>query len=371
MKIAMVGLSTYGQGAEYVMSSISSGLAERGHGVDVIVSGYQLEYQAKNPNDRPFDIGAAKLIQLKAHRARHSVFELRKIITAGRYDVVLCHSKPFETAIVFATLFMRNRPKIVNVEHLNIGVNDDGSLILPARGLRGKFGRFITNKFDAQLAVSRGQLEDIVRMSNYPREKLHLVYNPVACVGRPLTSCPSHPWLLSRDKPVVVAAGAFCFFKNHQLLIKAFAKACKEIESRLIIFGNGELRDDYEKLVCDLGITECVSFPGFSNNLPADLHAANCFVMPSLQESFSVVTVEALAQGVPVIATDCPYGPKEILNYGEYGNVVANNDVDELANAIIDVLAGKGINPEGFMTNKYSVENVCKRYEDVLGKVVA
>jgi glycosyltransferase involved in cell wall biosynthesis len=90
----------------------------------------------------------------------------------------------------------------------------------------------------------------------------------------------------------------------------------------LIIFGEGGLRSEYERLIEELGIGDSVSLPGFTNNLPAELKGGACFVVSSLIESFSVVLVEALASGVPVVSTDCPYGPGEILKRGKYGTLV-------------------------------------------------
>ena len=132
------------------------------------------------------------------------------------------------------------------------------------------------------------------------------------------------------------------------------------------------MRNEYERLIRDLGIEDSVSLPGFTDNLPAELKGASCFVVSSLIESFSVVLVEALASGVPVVSTDCPYGPGEILQRGKYGILVKNDDVTSLAEGILKVLRGEGIKPPPESYAPFTIDAVVDRYErameDVLDK---
>lgn len=374
MKIALIGASLYNQGAEFVLATVSRGLASRGHDVDVIVLCCHLDIAAKNPDVKPFDIGdKANLIVMKAKRSRSSVFELRRILTEGRYDIVMCHYAPMAIPIVLASVGLRDRPKIVYVEHLGgIGTDNRGRSVSPNRSLSQKLINAVMRSYDAIFAVSKGTCDAVNRTTGYPRDKIFLVPNPAINdlnANNALAEKPSHPWLIGSDIPVIMAAGAFCGVKNFELLIRAFARVRKNRPCRLIIFGEGPFRDVYNRLIDELGIKEFVSLPGFTNRLPSEMIGAACFVVSSYIESFSIVLVEALAAGVPVVATDAPYGPREILKDGKNGILVENNNEEALADGIQKVLDGKGIVPNVEMVRSFTFSSAAQKYEELLMQV--
>lgn len=374
MKIALIGTTLFHQGAEYVLATLARGLAAHGHDITVILSKYHEDWQKAHPEWKPFELPQeVRVIIQPKHRGRESVFSLRKIIKDNSFDVVMCHSGSYTYPLVLATRFMRFRPVLIHVEHGGgIGTDWLGNRVERKFSLSGSVKNFIKRFLDAQFTVSKGSADAIARMSGYPRECIYTVYNPAidSVFRRKMAEDPRHPWLLGGGVPTVVAAGAFCSLKNFELLIRAFAEVLKKRTARLIIFGEGPLRQDYEKLVAELGVADSVSLPGFTNNLPAEMKRAACFVVSSTIESFSVVLVEALAAGVPVVATDCPYGPPEILKNGEYGVLVKNNDVEAMAEGILKVLNGEGIQPTADMVAPYTVEAIVDRYEKAMKDVV-
>lgn len=374
MKIALIGTTLFHQGAEFVLATLARGLAAHGHNVTVILSKYQEDWQTAHPEWRPFELPVSvRVIVQPKHRARESVFSLRRILLDGHYDVVMCHSGTYTYPLAIATRLMSHRPVLIHVEHSSgVGTDIYGRLIKPRFSLVGAFKKWAKGKMDAQFAVSEGTAEDIARMSGYPRNRIFTVYNPVVddVFEKKLSQPSVHPWLTGSSVPVIVAAGAFCAFKNYKLLIKAFAEALRHRSARLVIFGEGPLRGEYERLISDLGVGSNVSLPGFTNNLPAELKSAACFVVSSTIESFSVVLVEALAAGVPVVSTDCPYGPPEILKNGEYGVLVKNNDVEAMAEGILKVLNGGGVRPTAEMVAPYTVDAIVGRYEKAMKDVV-
>jgi glycosyltransferase involved in cell wall biosynthesis len=121
-------------------------------------------------------------------------------------------------------------------------------------------------------------------------------------------------------------------------LIQAFALLRKQKLARLIILGEGESRPELEANIKDLGITEDVELPGFVDNPYAYMSRARAFVLSSLWEGLGIVVIEAMACGCPVIATDCPSGPREILERGKYGSLVSVGDVQALSVAMLEVL---------------------------------
>lgn len=374
MKIAFLGVSLFHQGAEYVLAALARGFAAHGHDVTVILSKYHEDWQKAHPEWKPFELGDnVHVIVLPTRRGRESVLSLRKVFKSGRYDIVLNHAASFCIPMIASTFLLKSRPLQVHVEHLSgIGVDAKGQRIEPRR----TFIRYLLNRLtfllDAQFTVSEGTANAITRMTGFPKDRIYTVYNPVIddvfkCKCQEL---PKLPWMMEKTVPIVVAAGAFSEFKNHSLLLRAWKEVIKKKNARLVILGDGGLRSEYERLIKELNIEDSVSLPGFTNNLPAELKGASCFVVSSFIESFSVVLVEALASGVPVVATDCPYGPGEILKRGKYGILVKNNDVTALAGGILKVLNGEGINPPQESHAPFTIDAVVERYERAIEDVV-
>ena len=374
MKIAMIGTSLFHQGAEYVLATLARGMAERGHEVTVILSKCHEVWQREHPDWKPFELGKhVEIIILDKRRARQSLFSLMKIFKKGRYDVVLCHSEPYAIILAILAFVMPTRPLFVNVVHGGFcGIDSNGNKIKPHFSLMGLIQKWLYARLDAQFAVSDGTSNAINRMTGYPRDKIFTVYNPVIddVFFAKLNSKPDHPWLDQSDIPVVIAAGAFCAVKNHRMLLHAWAAVTRRIKARLIIFGEGGLRTEYEKLIEKLGIGDSVSLPGFTNNLPGALKNAACFVVSSFAESFSIALVEALACGTPVASTNCPYGPAEILQNGKYGILVENNDSAGLADGIVQVLEGKGIAPTHESFECFTGETIVNRYEQAIENIL-
>lgn len=372
MRIAIVGTSLFGQGAEYAMASLARGLVARGHVVDVIVS--HIHRDLVERGRMPFQLdGRVGLVVLHVRRARWSVPELTFLLARRRYDAVMSHANTFVLPLAIAVRLSCSGARLIKVEHLGgIGCDSHGNALATPTGRMNLVWRFVRSSLSAQFAVSTGVAEAVARFERYPRERIYVVYNPVVDddFHRKLAV---EPVLLPddfRNRPVVMAAGAFCEIKHYDLLIRAFARIDRSLDARLVIYGDGPCRRQYEDLIGRLGLQARVLLPGFVNNLPAQLRLAACFVCTSWVESFSIVLVEALAAGVPVVSTDAPTGPSEILADGAYGRLVPRDDEDKLVEAICDVLRG-GVQPVPEESwRRFSAEAVLDRYENALGEVV-
>lgn len=137
------------------------------------------------------------------------------------------------------------------------------------------------------------------------------------------------------DLPIILAIGRLVIEKDFDLLIQAHATVLKNgISHQLIILGEGSQRNELEKLVMDLGVQSSVSMPGFVNNTSDYLNQASLFVLSSRFEGFGLVLLEALAANLPIVSTNCPSGPEEILMNGKYGLLVPTENIEALAEGI-------------------------------------
>jgi glycosyltransferase involved in cell wall biosynthesis len=199
---------------------------------------------------------------------------------------------------------------------------------------------FLYKSANGIASVSDGVSQDLKEYLKTDRLNIKTIYNPV--VGDDLISKSAiyikHPWLDSKDVPVFLAVGRLTLAKNYPDLFKAFACLRRQKSARLLILGEGELRPELEALARDLGIADDVDMPGFVDNPFAYMARCDCFVLSSRYEGLPTVLIEAMACGAPVVSTDCPSGPREILEGGKWGKLVPVGDAEALAAAMLDVL---------------------------------
>jgi glycosyltransferase involved in cell wall biosynthesis len=220
-------------------------------------------------------------------------------------------------------------------------------------------------------AVSEGAADDLARSARLPRGRIRVIYNPVLTpelVGRAAEPAP-HPWLRPGQPAVVLGAGRLTPQKDFPTLIRAFALARAEQPMRLIILGEGETREPLRALAADLGLAAEVDLPGFVDNPYAFMSRARVFVLSSAWEGFGLVLVEAMACGTPVVSTDCPAGPAEILMGGRLGRLVPVGDAGAMAEAIRATLAAP--TPSDVLRRRaddFSLAKIGGEYLDLLRK---
>jgi glycosyltransferase involved in cell wall biosynthesis len=193
---------------------------------------------------------------------------------------------------------------------------------------------------DSIVAVSAGVADDAARATGLPRDRIDVIYNPIVTPAllRSATDPIDHPWFEPAEPPVILAAGRLTRQKDLTTLVRAFALVRVEVAARLLILGEGEDRPLLENLVRDLGMGEHVALPGAVDNAMPYMARASVLALSSAWEGLPTVLVEAMAVGTPVVATDCPSGPAEILDNGRFGELVPVGDAEALAAAIVHTL---------------------------------
>ena len=223
---------------------------------------------------------------------------------------------------------------------------------------------------DCVVAVSEGVAADTHRLSGLPLDRIPVIRNPV--IGPELyekARVPiDHPWFASSEVPVILGAGRLTVQKDFATLIRAFALARSRRPCRLVILGEGPMRSTLERLTSELGLGRDLALPGHVANPFAYMARAALFALSSRWEGSGNVLTEAMALGIPVVSTDCPSGPGEMLEGGRYGRLVPVGDSERLAEAMLYTLA-EPPNPARLKdaVAEYTIARSAQRYLEVLG----
>ena len=199
-------------------------------------------------------------------------------------------------------------------------------------------------------------------------ESIEVIYNPTITpeLSQKSQESVDHPWFAPGEPPVVLGVGRLEQQKDFPTLIHAFAKVRQMQTAKLVILGSGREEKKLLSLVNELDLSEDVAMLGFVENPYAYMAKSAIFVLSSVWEGFGNVVAEALAAGAPVVSTNCPSGPAEILDNGKYGELVSVGDSQAMAEAILRVLLGEIKSVDSDWLEQFKLETVAQKYLDVL-----
>jgi glycosyltransferase involved in cell wall biosynthesis len=204
------------------------------------------------------------------------------------------------------------------------------------RNSMGKLYRFADNVIVNSWSVA----DDMAEFTGLPRDHINVVPNPAvpASLFEIAQPRPKHPWFVEGAAPVILGVGELCSRKDFPTLIRAFSIVRRDRDCRLVILGKGAQRETLLSLASELGVRADIDLPGFKPDPHSFMAHAAVFAFTSLWEGNPFVLPEALSVGTPVVATDCPGGPREVLADGKYGALVPTRDPGALADAILTTL---------------------------------
>ena len=324
-------------GAELSMLRIARELAERRFAVDVVPfrCGGDL---AKLDKARLRPLGGQKGSTL-------GVFpKLVRYLRAARPRVVVSGQPHLNIALLAATKLLRADLRTVLIEHapLRTQIDFEGGWRYRALPILVPLAY---RAADHVVAVSEGVRDQLASL--LPGKPIALVRNPILPVDLPdlLAAPASHPWLTDGGPPIVMGIGRLAPEKDFPTLVRAIAELNGRRPVRLMVLGEGIERQRIEAAAAEANIADQVALPGATHNVFAFLAHAEAFALASHFEGFGNVLVEALAAGLPVVSTDCPVGPREILQNGRFGRLVSMGDATEMASALDQALDAAGPPP--------------------------
>jgi glycosyltransferase involved in cell wall biosynthesis len=336
-RLALLVPSLRGGGAEISNVRLANCLASRGVPVDLVV------LQAIGPWLEKID-RAVRLVDLQASRARQGLLPLVRYLRRTSPAAIVAGPVNVGVLAIVARALTRAGTRVLVVEH------NDWAARQASTGLRGermaRWAMRATYRFaDQCLAVSDGAADSLASAAGLKRSRVDVIYNGIdrGEIERLIREAVDHPWMADRETPVLLAAGRLVEQKGYGDLLRAFSCVVRSRPSRLLILGEGPQRTSLEGRIRDLGLEGSVELLGFRPNPYAWMARASVFVQSSLFEGFGVAILEALACGAPVVATDCPSGPSEILQGGEFGILTPPGDPEALAAAIERLLGDEAL----------------------------
>ena len=308
------------------------------------------------------------LLTLHASRALRHLPALVRYLKAERPAALLAAKTPVNLMALWARRLAGVPLRLVLSERAQLSALATADRPAKRSALPALVRRFY-GEADAIVTVSGGVADDLAGLSGLPRARMTVIYNPVVdadFAARAAESAP-HPWLADGGAPVLLAVGRLHWQKDYPTLLRAFAALRQKHSARLLILGEGPQRTELQSLARDLGVEEDLAMPGFCPNPPAAMALAAVFVLTSRAEGFGNVLVEALACGCPVVSTDCPSGPREILDGGRYGRLAPVGDANALARALAETLDAppdrESLRARG---HEFSVARAADAYLDLL-----
>ncbi|KAB0678871.1 glycosyltransferase [Aureimonas leprariae] len=307
---------------------------------------------------------------LGADRQMKAMPLLARHLRRARPDVLIANMEHMNVMAVLARGLARSGTHIVATQH-NAFSEQVKRTSWQWRALPALY-RTVLPRADAVVAVSSGVADDLAAASGLDRDRMTVIHNGVvtADFAARMAGEPDHPWF-AEDRPIVLAVGRFVPQKDFTTLIDAFGRLAKETgDARLVVLGDGPLRAEMEAQVAALGLTDQVALPGFVANPLPWLRRAELFVLSSRFEGFGNVVAEALACGTPVVSTDCPHGPAEILEDGACGRLVPVGDPAALSRAMAAAL-GEQPDREALRrrAEAFTVKRCAERYLDLIRRI--
>lgn len=366
-KILIVIHAMKGGGAERVVSILLRHIYRRKYDPKLVL----FEKTGDYLSDLPYWLEIIDLKKRNKWDVMQLISGLRCVIRKESPDIIVSVLDYANVLTLLACVGVRMRPRIV------ISERSYHRMYLPharMRYIRTLMMRFVYKRADRIIAISNGIKKAITEDFNVDPRKIDVIYNPIDIDGiHKLSVEPvSHRFFSDKERHlVIISAGRLAVEKNFEFLLRVLKELRTKRVAYLIIMGQGDLFQRINNLAINLGVKEYVDFVGFQRNPFAWISKSDVFVLSSLWEGLGNVIIEAMACGTPVIAADCPVGPREIIRNSENGILVPFGDTDAMVAAILEmsqnaVLRDRVKTAALKFAEEFDIANILPRYWRVL-----
>lgn len=360
MKISFVIPDLRLGGAERVTVNLANRMAELGYKVDCVVL-----QDAGDLRDalKP----SVRIVNLDVKRIRRTLIPLIRYLKAERPDGMIAAMWPLTVIAVVSRILSGVPFRLIVAEHTTWSRSQLVQRGMTRHIVKSTMKLFLP-KADARVTVSYGAADDLAQFSRLDRSTINVIYNPVGpfLPSQPVEMREPFQWWDGSHKRIL-AVGMLKTIKSYDTLLNAMALLRDRVNARLLILGEGDCRSALEAQVRDLRLEGSVFMPGSVKITAPFYERADLHVLSSTGEGLPTVLIEALAHGTPVVSTDCPSGPHEILAGGRFGRLVPVGNPLALADAIVQSLAATH-DPEELRTRSldFSIDKATEQYERLL-----
>jgi glycosyltransferase involved in cell wall biosynthesis len=326
MKICVVTPRFAIAGVPLAQLRFARALSDKGHDVDLIIGYVDPQYEF------PILVGV-NVLRWNQQHVRGMLFPLMRYLISAKPDVVFSAEDHLNAIVLLAAIASGSIAKISGSSRVT-PFDTYSSVPFTKRWILKQLVRAVTWRANALTCVSKDMVEQYRRVFDAPPHVC--VYNIVddKLSRLRITEPVEHEWLLRKDCSVLVAAGRLAPWKGFADLIRAMKEFSGRRQARLLILGDGPLRPELEALIIELGLSDVVSLLGYVENPLKYFARADVFVLSSHVEGLPNVLVEAMMCGCTPVSTDCPTGPREVLQGGKYGYLVPMCDPVAMAAGI-------------------------------------
>lgn len=365
IKVIVFLKSLCGGGAERTIINIINNIDKNRFSVILVLG--------SNLNNTYIDLVSndIRIIYLNKSRSLKCIFPIRKILIKEKPDLAFSTLTYSNIILLTANLLTCLKTPVIVREASHLSSQKE--IIGFKKMVTSLFYNFLAVKI---VSLSCGVKTDLVKNYKINADKIEVIYNPVD-IDRINILKNEKIEAISKDsdEKVIISIGRLEPEKDFFTLIKAFKIIQSSMSSRLIILGQGSLSDDLKAYCKENQIEDKVSFEGFQLNPYKYLRNSDIFILTSKYEGFGHVIVEAMATGVPVIVTNCPSGPIEIIKDNQYGRLVNIGDYQQIAteainlfknNQLIDEYKRKGLE----RAENFNAKTIVRQYEQLFFKTI-
>lgn len=360
MKVCVVTPLLVIAGVPLAQIRFARALSNRGHNVDLMVGHI-------DPHFKIYNMSGIKVINLNQSNVRRMLFPLTSYFRTAKPDVVFSAEDHLNTIVIVAAILSGSNAKISGSSRVT-PFDTYSNIPLSKRWMLKQMISWVMWRADALTCVSKDMVEQYRRVFNSAPHVC--VYNIVddKYSRQRMEEPVEDDWLFRKDVPVVVAAGRLAPWKGFADLIRSVHLLTQRRRVRLLILGDGPLRSELQVLIEELGLLDTIRLLGYIENPLKYFARADVFVLSSHVEGLPNVLVEAMMCGCTPVSTDCPTGPREVLQNGRYGYLVPLRDPVAMAGAIekaLDNRIPKDLLAEAVLP--FAEANVIRRHFEVLG----